>query len=207
MKYTSLTCNHCYATFNRSSKQMASAKCMNLKETFCSKKCFIISQKTKILINCKQCNSKFLKLPSQIKRSSNHFCCRSCSTTYNNVHKTHGNRRSKLEIFLEEQIRITYPKFTLLCNDKSVIDSELDFYFPELHLAIELNGIFHYEPIFGESKLAQIQNNDNRKSFLCQQHQINLAIVDSSTCDYLNQVAKNKYWNIVQQIIEMALPS
>jgi hypothetical protein len=200
-----LTCAQCLKSFNRNSKQLAAYKChKNVKFVFCSKQCFSLHKSTKMEVNCKQCNKKFFKLQSQLKKWPNNFCSHSCSATYNNIHKTHGNRRSKLEVFLEEQIRIKYPKLVLLCNNKSIIDSELDFYFPTLHLAIELNGIFHYEPIFGESKLAQIQNNDNKKYFLCQQHQINLAIVDSSSCKYLNQAAKNKYWNIVKQIIEIS---
>ena len=36
------------------------------------------------------------------------------------------------------------------------INSELDVYVPSLNLAFELNGIFHYEPIYGEKKLNQI---------------------------------------------------
>jgi hypothetical protein len=34
----------------------------------------------------------------------------------------------------------------------------LDFYFPELRFAIELNGITHYEPIYGEDKFEKIKN-------------------------------------------------
>ena len=44
--------------------------------------------------------------------------------------------------------------------DKSVINSELDFYFPNLKLAIEINGPLHYKPIYGKDKLIQIQNNN-----------------------------------------------
>jgi hypothetical protein len=65
---------------------------------FCSKECSDKNKINKHEVVCKQCNKKFLKLPSQIKKSKNNFCSKSCSCTYNNTHKTKGTRRSKLEI-------------------------------------------------------------------------------------------------------------
>jgi hypothetical protein len=35
-------------------------------------------------VNCAQCNILFNKLPSDVKRSLNNFCSRSCSATFNN---------------------------------------------------------------------------------------------------------------------------
>jgi hypothetical protein len=37
-----------------------------------------------MIIECKQCNKRFDKQPSQIKEGSNNFCSRSCAATYNN---------------------------------------------------------------------------------------------------------------------------
>jgi len=82
-----------------------------------------------------------------------------------------------------------------------VIKSELDFYFPELKFAIELNGIFHYEPIYGQDKLEKIQSNDGRKLIACYENGVELAIVDSSSCKYLNQNAKDKYYTIVKSLV------
>ena len=78
----------------------------------------------------------------------------------------------------------------------------LDFYFPELRFAIELNGITHYEPIYGENKFEKIKNNDKRKVIACYEKEIELAIIDSSTCTYLNESAKNKFKNLVFELIE-----
>lgn len=96
---------------------------------------------------------------------------------------------------------MNYPQLNLICNSKEAINSELDFYFPDLKFAIELNGIFHYEPIYGQDKFDRIQSNDKQKSILCFQKGIELGIIDSSTCDYLNRKAKDKYWNIVNDLI------
>jgi hypothetical protein len=117
------------------------------------------------------------------------------------LHKTKGNRRSKLEIYLEEQIHLQYPQYELICNGKSAINSELDFYFPTLKLAIELNGIFHYEPIYGPDKLLSVQNNDQRKFLLCHQNNIALAVIDSGSSKYITKKSKDYFWTIAQSII------
>jgi hypothetical protein len=153
-------------------------------------------------VNCFKCNKEFLKRNSECLRLPSHFCSRSCSASYNNTHKKYGTRRSKLEIYLEEEIRKNYPNLELICNQKSVIESELDFYFPELRFAIELNGITHYEPIYGEYKFEKIKNNDKRKVVACYEKDIELAIIDSSSCSYLNDSAKNKFKNLVFELIE-----
>jgi hypothetical protein len=168
---------------------------------WCSKQCRYPDNKDRV-VNCLKCNKEFRKKNSECKRLPNHFCSRSCSASYNNTHKSYGTRRSKLEIYLEEQIKEHYPSLKLLCNQKSVIESELDFYFPELRFAIELNGITHYEPIYGENKFEKIKNNDKRKVIACYEKEIELAIIDSSTCTYLNESAKNKFKNLVFELID-----
>ena len=130
---------------------------------FCSRKCLGQNQKRRIKLICTNCQKIFYRTPAHMKNSKNHFCSKSCSGTYNNLHKKHGIRRSKLEKWIEQKLSILYPNLEILYNDKQVINAELDIYIPSLKLAIEINGIFHYEPIFGESKLNQIQNNDKRK--------------------------------------------
>jgi hypothetical protein len=197
-----LTCDFCHMSFNRKLKDIGLNKTKNYKSNYCSSKCGWAAKINGKTVSCLQCNISFQKLPSQISKSPNHFCSQSCAAIYRNAHKTHGTRRSKLEVFLEAKLRETYPDLKLLCNDKTAINSELDFYFPDLQLAIELNGILHFEPIYGISKLAQIQSNDNKKSFLCYQKQINLAIIDSSTCKKLTKSAKEKYWQIVKILVD-----
>lgn len=44
-------------------------------------------------VKCKQCSKIFSKIPSQIRRSKNNFCSRSCSAIYNNTIKP---KRKKL---------------------------------------------------------------------------------------------------------------
>ena len=163
------------------------------------------SRINKTLVNCTNCNSEFEKLPSQIKKTINHFCSKSCSASYNNKHKTTGNRRSKLEVWLEEQLTQLYPDLPIDFNKKSAIGSELDIYIPSLNLAIELNGIFHYEPIYGTNKLDQIQNNDKNKFMLCIEHKIDLCIIDTSGQKYVKPSTSQKYLDIIINIINERL--
>ena len=79
---------------------------------------------------------------------------------------------------------IQYPNLEIHYNRKDAINSELDIYIPELELAFELNGIFHYEPIYGAEKLQQIQNNDDRKFQACLEKGISLCIIDTSSLKY-----------------------
>lgn len=202
-----IKCDYCHGTSFRIKKNLNSFRYpkrnIAIKDcpVFCNSICASNSLKTALEVQCKQCKISFHKLLCNIKKIPNHFCSKSCAASYNNTHKTYGIRRSKLEVYLEEQIRLNYPSLNLICNSKEAVNSELDFYFLSLKFAIELNGILHYEPIYGQDKFDKIQNNDKQKSQLCFQKGIELAIIDSSTCDYLNQKAKDKYWNIVNNLI------
>lgn len=172
---------------------------------FCSNSCTNkyngLLKNTKQKIKCTNCDIELEKTLKQIKDSKNHFCSRSCSATYNNKNKTSGTRRSKLEIYMEEQLTILYPNLSIEFNNKNAIGSELDFYIPSLNLAFELNGIFHYEPIFGINKFNQIQSNDISKSKACHDNKIDLCIIDTSGQSYFKPSTSQKYLDIIINIV------
>ena len=172
---------------------------------FCSKKCRKINDTKGLSVNCLQCGKEFTKSLCQIKKSSNHFCSRSCAVTFHNAHKTTGNRRSKLEMWIEHNLTKLYPDLEIHFNQKSAINSELDIYIPSLNLAFELNGIFHYEPIYGIDKLNQIQNNDISKSKACHTSKIDLCIIDTSSQKYVKESTSQKYLDIIINIINERL--
>lgn len=198
-------CYQCNEIFYEYKKNIANAlrSYHNQQTKYCSQKCHGLSKITKQTIKCNNCNVEFEKHPSEIKKSKsgNHFCSRSCAATYNNKHKKHGNRRSKLEIWLEEQLNNLYPHMNILFNDKETIGSELDIYIPSLNVAFELNGIFHYEPIYGNDKLQKIQENDQSKSKACHDLKINLCVIDTSQQKYVKPKTSQKYLNIITTII------
>lgn len=154
-------------------------------------------------VNCKNCNINFNKKITEIKRSKsgNHFCCRSCSVSYNNKHKTTGSRRSKIEIFIEEGLRKNYPTLEIHFNQKSIISSELDIYIPSLNIAFEINGIFHYKPIYGVDKLYNVMLNDLCKQKNCEEKNIKLFILNISNVKTFNLDINNYYLDLIKKII------
>ena len=148
----------------------------------------------------KDCTRHFKEYKAS--KSGKIFCNNSCAAKYNNTHKITGYRRSKIEIWIEEQLKTLYPNLNILFNDKTAIKSELDIYIPSLSLAFELNGIFHYEPIYGQDKLKQIQSNDQNKFYLCQQNKINLCIIDISSIIHFKPKKGKKFLDIICNIID-----
>ena len=151
---------------------------------------------------CLECKKSFSRKPSEASKSQNHFCSSSCAATYNNKNKSCGTRRSKLETWLEEELKKLYPDLSMIFNGREAIQAELDIYMPSLALAFELNGIFHYEPIFGEDKLSRIQNNDDRKFQACLEAGIELCIIDTSGLSYSIPKNMKKYLDIIKSITD-----
>lgn len=167
---------------------------------FCDQKCFHKFSHSGQNVICLHCGTEFYKITSDIINDK-HFCSKSCAVSYNNTHKTKGNRRSVLEKYFEEQLPKIYPQLEFHFNRKDAINSELDVYIPALKLAFELNGIFHYEPIYGSEKLQQIQSNDQRKFQACIEHGIELCIIDASALKYFKPERAKKYLDIVCNLI------
>jgi hypothetical protein len=179
-----------------------SAKRAN-KNHFCTPKCKTNHYTKNKSVKCKQCGLIFSKQFSKI--AANNFCTHSCSATYNNTHKTHGTRRSKLEKWLEEKLKEKYPQLEIHFNRKDAINSELDIYIPGLKLAFELNGIYHYEPIHGLEKLNSVKNNDKRKFQACLERGIELCIIDTSSFTYFKEDKAKNFLEILELLISNKL--
>lgn len=199
-------CQFCFIAFGVQKKMIKfELKHKRNRHIYCSDPCYYKSlSKDSQRFNCTNCNVEFYRKPHQNRKncSGNFFCCRSCSVSYNNKHKSHGTRRSKLEIWIEAELTKLYPDLTILFNKKDIIDSELDIYFPTLNFAVELNGIFHYEPIYGINKLNQIIENDKSKTKLCHEKKIDLCIIDVSQQKYTKPSTSKKYLDIITNIVK-----
>jgi len=154
---------------------------------------------------CDQCNLFITKKKSDIRKTKHHFCSHSCSAKYHNSRKQTGTRKSKFEAWVEEQLVSLYPNLEFHFNKKDAILSELDIYIPSLKLAFEINGIFHYEPIFGQDKLSRIQNNERRKFAACAERGIGLCIIDTSSLNYFKPAKAQKFLDIITGIIDQTL--
>lgn len=195
-----LKCNQCSCIFYRSKQRLKTIKSIN-SNSYCSKKCYGQAIKKSKIVTCKECGKSFTKYLSEIERSPNHFCSRSCSAKYGNKHKKFGTTRSKLEKYIEKQLTNIYPNLTILFNDRKIINSELDIYIPSLNLAFEINGIFHYEPIFGQEKLDKIQSNEKYKIQTCLKNNIELYIIDTSQQKSFKEQSSLKYLTIIKNLI------
>lgn len=205
-----LICDNCGIPFNRTAGQRKhSIEKAHYKHAFCSGKCSAEFRARLVELSCQQCGISFWRSQATINnissrnKSGNVFCSRLCANTYNILHRKHpGCRRSKLEIWLEEQLRSLYPDLKILFSAREAINSELDIHFPDLKLAFELNGIFHYEPIHGQEQLTRTQNNDHRKFAACIEKGIALCIVDVSGMKYFKPNKGRKFLDIIVNIVE-----
>lgn len=201
-----LQCQNCHGEFQIYPKFIRSkAKQGKNPGRFCSPKCSGEFRRKRIPLTCSNCGDSFER--TQVRatgtgrnKSTRSFCSRSCAATYNNTHKIYGTRRSKLESYLEQQLRSEFLDLEIICNGKETIGSELDFYFPQLRLAIELNGIFHYEPIYGVNQLERIQANDHQKCISCNAAGIELCVI-SCTEKHITSNVKERYWSIVKNLV------
>lgn len=160
---------------------------------------------TKQQVQCHMCHNLFMKFPNQIKKDRRNFCSHSCRAQWQNKHKTHGVRRSKLEKWIEEQLTTIYPNLEIHYNRLDAIDIELDIYIPSLKLAFELNGIFHYMPIYGDKKFTSIKTNDQYKLEACKIKNIDLYVIDISSQAHFTPEKSRIFLDAVQKFISQKL--
>jgi len=205
----SLRCMECSAVFHKSKHNLM--KKNGATHKYCSQKCHAKTRrKPTVSVKCQQCDRALELLPHHIrmheKRGLTHyFCSKQCSGTYNAAHKTTGTRRSKLEVWLQDQLTARYSRLDIHYNRVDAIQAELDIYIPSLKLAFELNGIFHYEPIFGSEKLEATQNKDAYKYHSCTANGIDLCVIDTSSASYFKAKTSERFFKIITSIIDARL--
>ena len=91
---------------------------------------------------------------------------------------------------LFDLLKLEFPHLDLLPNDKNMLNGyEVDIAIPSLKIAIEWNGIVHFQPIYGKEKLTNIQMRDKEKSELAAEKGINLIVIPDlvSTKTYVKE--------------------
>jgi hypothetical protein len=203
-------CEYCRSTFystkneiQKSIKRQEEGNRRRNDLKYCSKKCSGLSKITGLHLHCEQCKKTIYKQRRNISKNRHHFCSSSCAATYSNTHKTTGYRRSKLEIWIEEQLTKKYPTLPIRYNKTDVINAELDIFIPSLKLAFELNGIFHYEDIYGT--LNKIQKNDSKKFQKCIELGIGLCVIDVSHQNRFTEKSSAQFLDIIYNIIDQKM--
>lgn len=202
-----LKCTGCGSYFYKTKKRVTDALNPNKQDKleFCNLQCLGRTKQTKVSCLCSECKIPFTKLSNQFNKTANHFCSQQCSGIYFQKNKKTGTRRSKLETYLEKELIIAYPTLEIHYNRRDTIDAELDIFIPSLNIAFELNGIFHYEPIYGLDKLDKTISNDKRKFQACLEHNIELCIIDTSNQKYFKENNSVQYLNIIKDIVNKKL--
>lgn len=159
---------------------------------YCSKQCMIESLKKGKVVKCDNpdCNNTFYKGKHKLKISQNNYCSHECALTKTAIRKQKNSdkygKRSKFEYYLEEQLSELFPNKEIIYNDNKLIGFELDIYLPNDKKAIEINGITHYKPIYGDKKYNRIVEIDNIKKSYCEENKIDLKIIDISKYSKVN---------------------
>lgn len=169
---TETICEYCNEPYQKETYDFKRTK-----RNFCSKKCRGLADRNQIKIECANCGEVVKRDPSHFKKTKNSFCNSSCAATFNNKLKR-KSRRSKIEAKFYDLLVKEFPNLDILSNDKTMLDGyEVDVAIPELKLAIEWNGIVHFKPIYGQTKLDNVQGRDAEKLKIASNKNINLIVI------------------------------
>lgn len=194
-----LECSVCGSEFLRQKAQYE-----NQDNHYCSVECRNKGIDKRVLKSCTECGKKIKvhKYKIENSESGNHFCSKSCTGKYYTRNKSFGVNRSKFEEWLEERLPNKYEGVKFDFNNKEEIGYELDIFIPGFGIAIEINGITHYEPIYGEDRLLQTKELDIKKKVLCEEKGIELHTIDVSGIRNWKPERTKKHYEIICKIID-----
>jgi len=176
-------CSQCHISFVPRHSALWKLRNGLTKKLFCSRACRVLNYQRRITMPCKICDKPVTRLMSEHRKSKsgNIFCSPECGTIWSNYVGKKFNTRSILETQLEEFIKEQFPGIEVVFGDNSAIGAEIDIYFPQLKLGIEIHGAYHYYPVRGDwSKFVKTLRNDARKTRMAKDAGIKLYVLNAS---------------------------
>jgi len=153
---------------------------------------------------CNVCDHVWKQKPSKVMNGTG---CLPCDKTAKNK-----NQNSLKQYFTDYLLGIEllsnhYPDFLKTKTNKKGL--ELDLYWPELQIALELDGAQHYKPIEhwgGQENFKKTQANDKLKNKLCKKEGIHLIRVDGRKFKYnLKEEKRAEMFNeMLTEIVHVA---
>lgn len=152
-------------------------------------------------LNCKTCGNSIIRSTYQLRE--NNFCSNSCAVKFTHKKGSYKPRRiSKFEQHCSKELLLKYPKLEFIFNNRTKVGLELDIYIPELFIAIEIQGIYHYKPIYGDEKFQRTIKNDKIKAEQCRINNIKLYMIDISMIGHLSVKLVNPKMSQIISIID-----
>lgn len=197
----SVICLHCASNFKKKPSEIKKSD-----NHFCCTECHLSYKNVQFgfgttNVLCDWCGCTVRKGNCNIKRSTNHFCSYHCSSKHKAINRKGIGRRSKIEKYIEEKLITEFPTTNILFNDRKHVGYELDIYFPDLKLAIELNGIFHYKPIYGFDQLNYVISRDIKKFCMCTRMGISLEVFNISHIKHFTPCVMDEYYEKIASYI------
>lgn len=157
------------------------------------------------LVYCEHCKKEFYKNSNQIIKTDHDFCSQHCWAVYSNslMKPRSARQRSKFESYAEKELRRRYKGMRISFNNRKIVAPyELDIYIPKLKVAFEINGIFHYKPIYGEDKLLHTQSKERKKRYICNKKGIKLHVINISRLKNFSEQEAYKYLKRIFKFID-----
>lgn len=207
-KLLPICCLTCGKPFLASAKQVnnlfTSSDKDKLTLKYCSRDCRDKASEDQVTVYCAECGKPLNRQRYELNVKKKFFCNRHCFGKYFAKHTKviTGKGRSKLEDLVDYILQRIAPNLNYESNNREVLDGlELDLYFPDINVGIEINGAWH--SVFGkQNSLSTIQERDSLKRTLCKEKGIRLLQADFATAsNYTPSNVRKFYPQKIREII------